>query len=369
MSILIYRRVLFYTWETIKKCILRFRMKALIFIVFSFAVCVSYAKGSSLISLSLEAVDSVEIGDAIPIDVYAHRKNNTYNNELEWRLVAGKFSPVRFEVINPEGIVLRKLSDGGIRLLIDNGWRSICDVTARIGHGDLQEEYDEPYVSPVPHGFTMPGRYQVRCSMNMSVRERDSEKILWNGIVRSNWFFIDVKPVCIESLCKSWDAIRDKNCMGEKKWTQSLMKIQFATDAIDQDGLDALLALYKNSSSNGVRTRILRLIGFKGPDGGSQMIAKILSAEKDPFLRSEAIASLIVYPNRLSRKLLLSEIEERRERSFRAALVVLGSVGDETCISVLRDVVAKEKVDWVRERAKESLVKIQKRMTKDEDAH
>jgi HEAT repeat protein len=99
------------------------------------------------------------------------------------------------------------------------------------------------------------------------------------------------------------------------------------------------------------------------------MIAKILSTEKDPFLRSEAIASLIVYPNRLSRKLLLSEIKERRERSFHAALVVLGSVGDETCISVLRDVVVKEEVDWVRERAKESLVKIQKRMTKDEDAH
>ena len=79
--------------------------------------------------------------------------------------------------------------------------------------------------------------------------------------------------------------------------------------------------------------------------------------------------SLIVYPNRLSRKLLLSEIEERRERSFRAALVVLESIGDETCISVLRDVVAKEDVDWVRERAKESLVKIQKRMTKGEDAH
>ncbi len=77
----------------------------------------------------------------------------------------------------------------------------------------------------------------------------------------------------------------------------------------------------------------------------------------------------LLAPNRLSRKLLLSEIEERRERSFRAALVVLGSIGDETCISVLRDVVAKEDVDWVRERAKESLVKIQKRITKGEDAY
>lgn len=81
-------------------------------------------------------------------------------------------------------------------------------------------------------------------------------------------------------------------------------------------------------------------------------------------MRSEAIAALERYNTPEARKLLLEECEARKERSYRAAVVVLGVVGDESCIDILRKIAKTDEMEWVRERARESIKQIEERMAR-----
>ena len=60
--------------------------------------------------------------------------------------------------------------------------------------------------------------------------------------------------------------------------------------------------------------------------------------------------------------LIEKECKMRKERSYIAAVQVLGDVGRETSISILQDIYETDETAWVRETAEESINKILKRI-------
>lgn len=108
--------------------------------------------------------------------------------------------------------------------------------------------------------------------------------------------------------------------------------------------------------------KALRVFGAKVSAEGFKVISDVLGTENDPLLRSEAIAALGRYNTPAARALILKECKARKERSYRAAVVVLGAVGDESCIDVLQEISKTDETEWVRERARESIKQIEERI-------
>ena len=84
---------------------------------------------------------------------------------------------------------------------------------------------------------------------------------------------------------------------------------------------------------------------------------------KEQHHHQKAIVQFVnsLYRTSESRALLVNECIARRERSYIAAIVVLGEIGDRSCLDVLRNIASSDDDKWVRERALESIRRIEQR--------
>ena len=303
---------------------------------------------------------SHEIGDRIPVDVTLLVDNLKCSGDLEFK-IGGK-KRLDFNVTGPDGRRLRPLSDKRISVLSENQWITLTNRLTRVAEVDLAEIYCEPYVSRTPHDFNVTGMYHITCSIDVSVRARNAAGAMSQRRMSSKEYPLEILPVTSNSLEKSWSIIENGEYSNPTEVICALVKIQYAPKELSHDDISKLKAVYNKTISEAVKTHVLRLIGARGPTGGVDLIANILLTEKSPFVRSEAIGALIGYDSEKARKVLVEEVTSRRERSYRAAIVVLGHLGREDCIDALNEVAKTDEVDWVRARANESIMQIRARL-------
>lgn len=325
-------------------------------------LCSWQAVGGVTNSLNvLLSVDgSHEIGDRIPVGVTLLVDDLKCRGDFEFK-IGGK-KGLNFNVNGPDGRRLRRLSDKRICTLSENKWITLTNRLTKVAEVDLAEIYCEPYVSRTPHDFNVTGIYHIACSIDVSVRARNATGAMSQRRISSKEYPLKILPVTGDSLERSWSIIENGEHSNPKDVICALVKIQCALKELSHDDISKLKVVYNKPISEAVKTRVLRLIGAKRPMGGVDLVANMLLTEENPFLRSEAMEALIGYDSEKSRKLLVEEVMSRRERSYRAAIVVLGYLGREDCIDVLKEVVKTDEVDWVRVRANESIMQIRARL-------
>ena len=97
-------------------------------------------------------------------------------------------------------------------------------------------------------------------------------------------------------------------------------------------------------------------------DTSYKILKKSLDDKHGPIVRAEIIAAIGSFNNSDAMAVMVTEIKARRERSYRAAVVMLGSIGDKSVVSLLEEVASTDETDWVRDRANESIEEIRKRV-------
>lgn len=333
------------------------RMGALVAVVLISLQAISAAANSVNVVLSVNG--SHEIGDRIPACVTLLVDDLKGKGDLEFKIDENK--GVDFSVTDPRGNRLRRLSDKKISVLTGNQWIVSTNRMTKIAEVDLTEIYCAPYVSQTPHDFNATGVYHITCSLNVSVRARNATGVMAQRRISSKEYPLRIFPATSNSLEKSWCVVENCEHSTAKEAISALVKIQSDPKELAHNDMAKLKVMY-NKTFPEVKTYILRLIGAKKPTGGIDFVENVLLSEKNPFLRSEAMGALLGYDCEQSRKLLVEEVKSRRERSYRAAIVVLGYLGNEDCVDILKEVVKTDEIDWVRARANESIMQIRARL-------
>lgn len=336
---------------------LNWRMCAIVAIILSSWQGGGGATNSVNVELSING--SHEIGDPIPACVTLLVDDLKCKGDFELKIDENK--GVDLSVTDPCGRRLMRLSDKKISVLTENQWIASKNRTIKVAEVDLTEIFSKPYVTQLPHDFTVAGVYHITCSVDLSLRTRNTAEVISQRRISSKEYPLRILPVTSSSLEKSWNVVENYEHSNAKEVIIALTKIQSCPKELANNALIRLNVLY-NKAIPEVKTCILRLIGAKKPTGGVDFLEKALLLEENPFLRSEVMGSMLGYDCEKSRKLLVEEVKSKRERSYRAAIVVLGYLGNEDCIDVLQEVVNTDEIDWVRDRANESIMKIRARL-------
>lgn len=338
--------------------VLNLRAGILAFVVL-FSLQAISGVGKSL-NLSLTINGSYEIGDCIPACVTLLSDDLKCKGDFEFKIDENK--GVNLSVINPSGRCLRRLSDKKISVLTGNRWIASTNRVTKVAEVDLAEVYSEPYVSQVPHDFSVTGVYHIICSIDVSVRARNATGVVSQRQISSVEYPLRIVPVSGTSMERSWRQIENNGRSNAKEVISALVKIKSDSKELEHNDISKLKNMYNRTVSETVKTYVLRLIGARKPTGGVDLVENVLLSENNPLLRSEAMCALLGYDCEKSLKLLVEEVKSRRERSYRAAIVVLGCLGKEDCIDVLNEVVKTDEIDWVRVRANESIMQIRARL-------
>lgn len=318
------------------------------------------------LNVVLSINESHEIGDSIPVCATLLVDDLEGKGDFEFEIDGNK--GVDFSVTDPGGRLLRRLSDREVSVLTGNQWIAATNRMTKVVDVDLAEIYCEPYVSQTPHDFNVTGLYHITCSIDVSVRARNAAGVISQSRISSKEYPLRILPVNSNSVEKSWSVIENCEHSNVKETISALLKIKSDPKELTHTDIAKLNVMYGKAISGTVKANIFRLIGAKKPIGGVDLIENVLLSEKDPFLRSEAMGALVGYDCEKSRKVLVEEVKSRRERSYRAAMVVLGYLGREDCIDVLKEVVKGDEIDWVRARANESIMQIRARSNRDPGA-
>lgn len=334
-------------------------MKAICVLLVFVAITSVAAEQAPPIELVLRTPQTAyAIGDPIPVSLLIRARDPS--QLLEYRQDAVRNFYGNFTVIGPEGMKLRRLSDVDVRVSPNAEWMTVSNNGSLVRSADLTEIYSEPYYIAEPHSMTATGVYQVSYSAEIAVRPVGVPNDLWVGPITSATLNVQIISVDSGSLRLAYQAVSEK---GKDRSLQlrALTKIQYSDAPLTTGDYDLLRRSLRNSDQE-IKTKVIRVFGAKVSAEGFKAISGVLATENDPLLRSEAIAALGRYNTPAARKLILDECKARKERSYRAAVVVLGAVGDESCIDVLQEIAKTDETEWVRERALESIKQIEERI-------
>ena len=277
-----------------------------------------------------------EIGEQVPVSLCIRSRNASYM--FEYKEVMSLKHDGHFSVVNPKGVKLQRQSDCGKYAPLRE-WMAVTANGKLLRNAELTKIYADLRDNAKPHALTMAGNYQVVFSAEIEIRDMKEPD-------------------------KNADRLTELDReIRETKYTSiSLIDFldQYSKVPLPEKELTFLTALYMQSD-NATKTQIIRILGTKISGDSFKSIVKILTVEKDPLVRSEAIAVLERYRTSESRALLVNECIARRERSYIAAIVVLGEIGDRSCLDVLRNIASSDDDKWVRGRALESIRRIEQR--------
>jgi len=300
------------------------------------------------------------IGDPIPVTLQIRAKDTS--QVLEYSDDAFRNFLGNLKVIGPDGkLGYRDRRDG--HAYDGKGWITVATNGSAVQDIDLTEVYPLFRHFRHPHSLTATGEYSVvNCSEKMAIRHVGVPSNIWVGAVTS-------APLTIKIIGVDSGALQVARQVLSKEKTEKAMqlraltKMQYSDSKLTADDYDILRSVLANSHVT-VKNGVINVVKARSSEEGFKIIYKILATEIDPSVRSEAIVALEGYNTPAARKLIMEECKSRKERSYRAAVMSLGEVGDESCIDVLQEIAKADETEWVRERAIESIKKIEERGSK-----
>ena len=301
------------------------------------------------------------IGDPIPVTLQIRAKDTSRLLEYSDDAFRNFYSNLR--VMRSDGVRLghRRIRDG--HAYGEKGWGTVATNGAVVKNFDLTEVYSDVTYFQRPHSLTATGEYGVVShSEQMAIRYVGVTSNLWVGAVTSAPLAIKIIGVDSNSLQIARQVLSGEGT-DRSVQLRALTKMQYSDGKLTTDDLVLLRRLLRNPNVS-FKNKVIRVLGVKASEDGFKIISNVLATEKNPFVRSEAIGALEGYNTLAARKLLLEECKSGKERSYRAAVMSLGEVGDESCIDVLQEIAKTDETEWVRERALESIKKIEERGSK-----
>lgn len=260
----------------------------------------------------------------------------------------------KFEVLNPRGEKLISTSEVIYRPASPYRWFEASKEKPYVYSIDLAKDVFIPSSHrPFPTGLELVGSYSVRYLSHTAVRypERKDDAV-WEGEARSNVLQLNIVAPTTQEFEEAIDTLSTQGASETEK-IRAVKKIEHLSSGRKVDVYSTAL----KDQSKAVRTAAIRAIG----DTKSQEAFLALKGrldERDPFVRAEIIAAIGKFRSPEAISLLVDEVKSKHERSYRAAVVLLGDIGDETALPVLTEVAESDSTDWVRERARESIKKI-----------
>jgi hypothetical protein len=301
------------------------------------------------------------VGDPIPVSLSI--RPTDASPALEYREDIDRNFDANFSVLSPVGVKLKRLSDTNSRVGGSVSWGPLPqDKTLLIKTGDLAQIYSEPYYIQESHSFTVPGEYNIYYSALVVVRRAGTNTILWENLVTTQPLTIKITEVDSDLLNLAYIQLSDDKTplpavLG------ALSKVRYSKGSPNNEQFKILQRIFTGGNQD-IKTAIIRTLSEHPCEESFKIIEQILMTEKNPMIRSEAIAALGMFKGDKVIQLVKDECHGRKERSYRAAVVILGNIGDDSCIDILREISSSDETEWVRQRAKESIEKIKKR-TKD----
>jgi hypothetical protein len=296
------------------------------------------------------------IGDPIPVTLKIRSKDSS--QVLEYRDDAFRSFYSGLRVIGPDGVILshKRRRDG--HAADGKGWVTVATNGSAVKDIDLTEVYSDITSFPNPHSLTATGAYSVVShGREIAIRRVGMLSNLWVGAVTSAPLTIKIVGVDNVSLEAARQVLSEKGA-DRSLQLRAMTKMQYSDVTLTKGDLDRLRSLLGDSDAS-FKCKVICVLGAKASEGGFKVISDVFAAEKNPFVRSEIMGALGRYNTPAARKLLLDECKSRKDRSYIAALQVLGEAGDESCIDVLQEIAKVDETEWVRERAVESIKKIE----------
>jgi hypothetical protein len=300
---------------------------------------------------------SYVLGDRIPVSLIIRPVASSATLEYRQDLI-GDFAG-NFTVTGPSGAKLRRLSDSTIHVSVD-AWVVITNGGSIVKSADLTDIYGEPYEIPAPHSFNATGVYEVTYEAVTAVRVPGGSDGRWEGRLRSQPLTIALVEPDQPALDAAYGAVAAEST-NKLARLRALDRIRFSKTSLSPQEVNLLSKVFSGTDQE-TKIRVIRALGAKTSMKCVEAIADILRTEMDPYVRSEAMAALGHSETAEARRLVLEECQSRRERSYRAAVVVLGWIGDNSCTNALHQIAVTDDTDWVRERATESIGKIEDRL-------
>jgi len=327
------------------------------------------------------------IGDPIPVTLQIRARDTSHVLEYSDDAFRNFYSNLR--VMRSDGVRLghRRIRDG--HAYGEKGWGAVETNGSVVKSFDLTEVYSDVTIFQRPHSLTDAGAYSVVShSEQMAIRAVGTLSNLWVGAVTSAPLTIKILDVDSDSLKGARQVLSNKSS-DKSAQLRALIKMQYSTEKFTKGDFDLLRSVLGTPDVS-LKNKVIRVLGVKASDEGFKIISDVLATEKNPSIRWEAILALKHYDTPAARKLILEECKERLEayrgtvftsgevgdesghdilqeiakNAYRAAVITLGEVGDESCIDVLQEIAKADETEWVRERAIESIKKIEERGSK-----
>lgn len=299
--------------------------------------------------------DSYKFDESIVLKIVISSLNGL---ALEFEEMVFSHMKRKLVVKNPHGKFVNSRSEIIYRPHFPARWFNIDPDNVYIFTRDLQKYFPKDHYTNIIHTLYEEGTYQVFYESNVKVRLKDSKEKLWEGVIKSNILNIYIKAPSKADLAVAEQLLLDGN-VSEKEKLRCLKVISNVKSA---SSLKPLLYALKDTSISVVIDAIWNLRQYKNRHEVHEGIKELLDINENKFVRSEAIGFLGEIGTKEAIDLIKSECRSRKERSYRAAVVILGNVGDAESIAMLQEIADNDKTDWVRERARESIQKIKSRI-------
>lgn len=333
-------------------------MKAIYIFFYLTGYAVFVNAQTSPVELFLSSPSSVyKIGEDIPITLSIRSKHPSAN--LEFRQDVIQNMTANFIITDPEGNTLQRLSeDAHYKIPAEDApWIALKDNGTIIKTINITDVYTEPYDIDIPHTISKPGQYRILYKASVAIRADNNPVTLWQGPIQTAPINITIREVDEASLREARQILSGKNQNGKKEELQALNRMRYSTSQMPPSDYELLQAVLDKSDQE-VKMYVFRILGAKHNDQSFGVILHALRSETNPYVRAEAIGALRHFKSPAALHLVMDECKTRRERSYRAAIVVLGSIGDKTAIPILQEIADTDDTEWVRVRAMDIIKQI-----------
>ncbi|MBM3120357.1 MAG: hypothetical protein FJ006_12590 [Chloroflexi bacterium] len=299
------------------------------------------------------------IGDPIPVTLQIGAKDTS--QVLEYKEDTFNIFYGNLHVMRSDGITLSRSGRSDGRPLFSDRWVALATNGAAVRNTDLTEVYVDRWESSRPQSLTVTGLYSVSYIKQISVRPVGFPSNLWVGAVTSAPLTIKILDVDSDSL-KGARQVLSNISSDTSARLRALIKMQYSTEKLTKGDVDLLRNMLETADVS-LKRKVIRVLGVKASDEGFNIISGVLATELNSSIRGEALLALKHYDTLAARQLLLDECKCRKPCYMGAALI-MGEVGDESCIDVLQEIAKTDETEWIRKRAIESIKKIEERGSK-----
>ncbi len=317
-------------------------------VVLPFELCL--AQPAPVTARLTAARQSFEIGQDIPLTV-----SFAADPGARVSIKTGVFDRLRdhITVIDPSGAELHSLSESSHREA--GGWLEVAADKPLSRTVDLLELYPSPRDVDYPHTLDQAGEYRIRFQARVTARHGVAPDQQWEGMVAAEEIVIRLLPVSAETLARCGQVLQDNTAPPARRLA-ALRSVAAARSPVAMD----LLRLSIRDPHVAVRFNTVRALGRVKTPAAFGLLEAALD-DTDPVVRAQAVVAVGQFATPRARELLLRELRSKRERSYRAAIVVLGDMGDAGSLDALAEAAERDETAWVRERATESANKIKAR--------